>query len=33
LTRIGQIQAQLDHMAKGQTGAPHKRRSTDQTEH
>ena len=33
LTRIAQIQAQLDHVSTGQASAPKNRRSTDTTEH
>ena len=33
LTRIGQIQAQLDHISTGQSSEPRNRRSTDRTEH
>ena len=33
LTRIGQLQAQLDHVQSGQASKPHNRRSTDHTEH
>ena len=33
LTRIGQIQAQLDHFTTGNATEPRNRRSTDRTEH
>ena len=33
LTRIAQIQAQLDHIATGQSSSPRNRRRSDETEH
>ena len=33
LTRIAQIQAQMDHLASGQAAEPQNRRASDQTEH
>lgn len=33
LTRIGQIQAQLDHVTTGRESEPRNRRRTDRTEH
>jgi hypothetical protein len=33
LTRIGQLQAQLDHVQGGQASQPHNRRRTDHIEH
>ena len=33
LTRIAQIQAQLDHLSLSHDSTPRNRRSTDETEH
>ena len=33
LTRIGQLQAQLDHVETGKASEPKNRRRTDRTEH